>query len=102
MIRTLLAILVLLMVALNVTAADKSPEYEKKVEKLMNLEKQIRDTETQNEDKKGQVKKLEKKVKCSLMLNNAYKSCDESFKKGSDPYWACIKEAKQEFAQCTF
>lgn len=86
----------------SVFAADKSPEYEENLEKLMNIEKQIRENQTQNDEKKEQIKKMEKKVDCNFTLLNAYKSCDESFKKGSDPYWACIKEAKQNFEQCTF
>ena len=98
----ILALVLTLAMAAPVLAADKSPEYEENLEKLMNLEKQIRDSQSANEDKKAQIKKMEKKVDCNFTLLNAYKSCDESFKKGTDPYWACVKEAKQDFEQCTF
>ncbi|MDH5327256.1 MAG: hypothetical protein OEZ68_05530 [Gammaproteobacteria bacterium] len=92
------------MVAAPASAADSanSPEYEKNLEQLMKVEKQIREEQTSNEQKKEQIKKMEKKVDCNFNLLNAYKSCDESFKKGTDPYWACIKEAKKDFEQCTF
>ena len=79
-----------------------TPDYEKNLEQLMNVEKQIRDQQASNDERKDQIKKMEKKVDCNFNLLNGYKSCDESFKKGTDQYWACIKEAKKDFEQCTF
>ncbi|KPJ92928.1 MAG: hypothetical protein AMJ53_08420 [Gammaproteobacteria bacterium SG8_11] len=78
----------------NVSAQDVS------VQKLLEVEDQLREEQKKNEQTKEAIVQLEKKVQCTYGLVKGYENCDASFADKSEEYFACIKTARQEKEEC--
>ena len=78
----------------NVFAQDVS------VQKLLEVEEQLREEQKKNEETKGAIVQLEKKVQCTYGLVKGYENCDASHDEKSEDYFACIQKARQEKEEC--
>ena len=78
----------------NVAAQDAS------VQKLLEVEEQLRAEQKKNEETKDAIVQLEKKVQCTYGMVKGYENCDASFAEKSEEYFACIQKAKQEKDEC--
>lgn len=70
------------------------------VQKLMEVEEQLRDEQKKNEQTKENIAQLEKKVQCTYNLVKGYENCDASFTEKSEDYLACVQQARQEKETC--
>ena len=70
------------------------------VQKLLDVEEQLRSEQKKNEDSKQAIAQLEKKVQCTYKMVKGYESCDASYQDKSADYIACIQKARQEKEDC--
>jgi hypothetical protein len=70
------------------------------VQKLLEVEDQLREEQKKNDETKAAIVQLEKKVQCTYGLVKGYENCDASFSEKNDDYYACIKKARQEKDDC--
>ena len=70
------------------------------VQKLLEVEEQLREEQKRNEQTKEAIVQLEKKVQCTYGMVKGYENCDATFTEKSDDYFACIQKARQEKDEC--
>jgi hypothetical protein len=70
------------------------------VQKLLEVEEQLREEQKNNDETKAAIVQLEKKVQCTYGMVKGYESCDASFSEKSEDYFACIQQARQEKEDC--
>jgi hypothetical protein len=78
----------------SVSAQDVS------VQKLLEVEEQLRSEQKKNEETKETIVQLEKKVQCTYAMVKGYENCDATFTEKSEDYFACIQKARQEKDEC--
>ncbi|MGD8885768.1 MAG: hypothetical protein PVF34_09095 [Gammaproteobacteria bacterium] len=78
----------------NVFAQDVS------VQKLLEVEDQLREEQKKNEETKSAIVQLEKKVQCTYGLVKGYENCDANFTEKSEDYFACIQQARKDKDEC--
>jgi hypothetical protein len=70
------------------------------VQKLLEVEDQLRSEQKKNEEAKNAIVQLEKKVQCTYGLVKGYENCEATFSEKSEDYFACIQKARQEKDDC--
>ncbi|WP_455210658.1 hypothetical protein, partial [Kaarinaea lacus] len=70
------------------------------VQKLLEVEDQLREEQKKNEETKDAIVQLEKKVQCTYGMVKGYENCDATFTEKSEDYFACIQKARQEKDEC--
>lgn len=70
------------------------------VQKLLEVEDQLREEQKKNEQTKEAIVQLEKKVQCTYGMVKGYENCEASFTEKSEDYFACIQKARQEKDEC--
>ncbi len=70
------------------------------VQKLLEVEDQLREEQKKNEETKAAIVQLEKKVQCTYGLVKGYENCDASFTEKNEEYYACIAQARKEKDDC--
>ena len=78
----------------NAVAQDVS------VQKLLEVEEQLREEQKRNEQTKDAIVQLEKKVQCTYGMVKGYENCDATYTEKSEDYFACIQKARQEKDEC--
>lgn len=70
------------------------------VQKLLEVEDQLREEQKKNEETKAAIVQLEKKVQCTYGMVKDYENCDASFTEKNKDYFACIQKARQDKEEC--
>ena len=70
------------------------------VQKLLEVEEQLRSEQKKNEETKEAIVQLEKKVQCTYGMVKSYENCDATYTEKSEDYFACIQKARQEKDEC--
>ncbi len=78
----------------NVSAQDVS------VQKLLEVEDQLRSEQKKNEETKDAIVQLEKKVQCTYGMVKGYENCEATYSEKNEDYMACIQKARQEKDEC--
>ena len=80
--------------------AQQSKGKEASVQKLLEVEEQLRAEQKKNEETKEGIVQLEKKVQCTYRMVKSYESCEENHPEKDQTYIACIEKAKHEKEEC--
>ena len=86
--------------ALTVGFVGNTVAEEASVQKLLDVEDQLREEQKKNEQTKEAIVKLEKKVQCTYGMVKGYENCDASFTEKTEDYFACIEKARKEKEDC--
>ena len=81
-------------------SSKSSKGKEASVQKLLEVEEQLRAEQKKNEATKEGIVQLEKKVQCTYRMVKSYESCEENHPEKDQAYVACIEKAKQEKDEC--
>jgi hypothetical protein len=80
----------------NVSAQDQDVS----VQKLLEVEEQLRAEQKKNEETKDAIVQLEKKVQCTYGMVKGYENCDASYTEKNEDYLACMQKVRQEKEEC--
>jgi hypothetical protein len=78
----------------SVSAQDVS------VQKLLEVEEQLRSEQKKNEETKETIVQLEKKVQCTYGMVKGYENCDASFTEKNEDYLDCMQKVRKEKEDC--
>ena len=91
---------VTIILAFSLGVMGNSAAQDVSVQKLLEVEEQLREEQKKNEETKGAIVQLEKKVQCTYGMVKGYENCEASYSEKSEDYFPCIQKARQEKDEC--